>query len=661
MIDNITLIGEWILREEPGRKFWQEPLASDKVENLIIVSLRDGKPVLELTDLSVYLNRLLYRSDTTPTKPPITPVFYLNLPKKEAERVKKLRKLVKGVLLKWLKQAKSDINDGEALSILQRWIRAISENEDEFLQNLADMTHERDRYYLALMENDRFLFELKPIDNYIFNKIRSRIFEQFSGKPCTGRARCFICGREAEVTGNAKGLGIYTLDKLGFIAGGMNVRDSWKNLPVCWDCVKKLEAGKIFVKHELNLSLGMRGANLNFYLIPNFYICSEFDQLPEDYREIVEDTLYVLREFKSDVNGIVTLNSRQIGNVAQIELMAKFFRAQIGLNYLFYQTQQARTVALAFIQDVLPSWLYTLLEWLEKVERRRLFKWLRDKTKLHFSLNSLAMICSAGESWSDKNKEGQREFFSFLDDLTHRRAIKERLLFSRAVKYIRKALSEVYKSSSARESKRGGKSASLHDFYYAIYRAGLVSLTLLSYNANLNENSVHKGVGGDMMVLGLERELALKPEMSIRERVAEFFKAYSDLFTKPERKAVFLTGVLTQMLAQTQRNLLNSEKAPILNRLKNLRMTPVDVMRLYKDIIWKYKQYSDSGRISEPHLLSVAGEYFLLAGDPQTWDLSSDELNFFVALGIALKDMEFDGIRVFSGLGETDEANKISV
>ena len=57
-------------------------------------------------------------------------------------------------------------------------------------------------------------------------------------------AVCSVCKQKKdEIYGFAIPWTFHTFDKPGFIAGGFNVNESWKNTPVCFDCATRLENG----------------------------------------------------------------------------------------------------------------------------------------------------------------------------------------------------------------------------------------------------------------------------------------------------------------------------------------------------------------------------------------------------------------------------------
>lgn len=76
----------------------------------------------------------------------------------------------------------------------------------------------------------------------------------------------------------------YTIDKPGYIAGGFNEKESWKNYPVCAECRLALEEGKRYLENELTF----RFYGLEYQLIPNFIIGKEF--VRKEVREIFESS-----------------------------------------------------------------------------------------------------------------------------------------------------------------------------------------------------------------------------------------------------------------------------------------------------------------------------------------------------------------------------------
>ena len=97
-------------------------------------------------------------------------------------------------------------------------------------------------------------------------------------------ALCSICKqKKEEVYGFAIPWTFHTFDKPGFIAGGFNIIESWKNTPVCLSCAIRLEVGKKYV--EQNLDFGFYG--FRYLLVPKLTFAG-------NKKEVLEEVLDIL-------------------------------------------------------------------------------------------------------------------------------------------------------------------------------------------------------------------------------------------------------------------------------------------------------------------------------------------------------------------------------
>jgi CRISPR-associated protein Csh1 len=113
----------------------------------------------------------------------------------------------------------------------------------------------------------------------------------------------------------------------------------------------------------------------------------------------------------------------------------------------------------------------------------------------------------------------------------------------------------------------------------------------------------------------------------------EFFTKYGKSFSKPERRGIFLLGILTQMLLNKQYTERSSK--PFMKKLKNLKMNEIDIKGLLAEVQNKLEEY-DSFDKGKRQIAEEASKYLLEAGD--NWKMSVDEINYYFACGLNLAD-----------------------
>jgi CRISPR-associated protein Csh1 len=141
-----------------------------------------------------------------------------------------------------------------------------------------------------------------------------------------------------------------------------------------------------------------------------------------------------------------------------------------------------------------------------------------------------------------------------------------------------------------------------------------------------------------------EDSLKLPQEIKsqISEKIEEFFNEHKNFFDSPEKKAIFLTGVLVQNLLSIQWRVKDGA-TPFRSRLKGLNMDIKDIHRVFKEAQNKLEEY---GKNSYKDLEAVISYYFVSFNNHS--ELSRDEINFCFTLGMNLS-------RLFKKEGEKSD------
>ena len=152
----------------------------------------------------------------------------------------------------------------------------------------------------------------------------------------------------------------------------------------------------------------------------------------------------------------------------------------------------------------------------------------------------------------------------------------------------------------------------------------LKSLYLLNFLLELNLVSLNNFKVKKFMKVKLMEEIKIKDS----EKMENFFSEFLRAFDTPDKKAVFLEGVLVSFLLDVQ--YAKRKDTPFRKKLHGLRLNKRLVKRLFPEIIEKLRQY-DAGYYS--WLETLISKYFIEA-DESAWIISDDEISYYFTLGL---------------------------
>ncbi len=279
--------------------------------------------------------KYLFKNAPSSNPPTYTPT--LSLKKDELE--KKLNNLVK-ILNKLRKDLGKNTSGYKNIDSI---IASISQNYQTVLSDISQKVDNisNESIFLTIKIDGKYIGEI----DYFIEAFKKVYLESDRFKNSKGKSNCCICGEYKEVAGDISPYAFYTIDKPGYIVGGMRKEVSWKNFPLCMNCKVKLDNARIFVEENLEFNFT---SFLSYYLIPEF---------------LVED--------ENKVNSI-------IGNIMlqqkQYDIETNFTRDQRGIerllneddilvvNLLFLEKQQARETIELLIQGIYPSRIKEIFE-----------------------------------------------------------------------------------------------------------------------------------------------------------------------------------------------------------------------------------------------------------------------------------------------------------
>ncbi|HEX9667317.1 MAG TPA: TIGR02556 family CRISPR-associated protein, partial [Thermodesulfobacteriota bacterium] len=435
---------------------------------------------------------------------------------------------------------------------------------------------------LAVEENNdlRYVGDFQPFKDLLVYSVKEKY-----NKIVKTDHNCAVCGeKKNEVYGEAIPIPFYTLDKPGYVAGGFNKKDAWKNAPICLECSLKIEEGNRFLDETKTLSPKMGGQN--YYLIPKFIFSTK------ESGEIIETF------FKMSTRPDETLQGKSLKRISEDEneILEELGELQdvLTYNFLFFKTPNPQVFKInLLVEDVLPSRISTIFEAKGEVEKHLIFKDVEIKKKkypnIEYRFDGLR-----------KFTPSQKEFLEIVDKTFRGINLESNILFSWFMKPIRQGF---------------------------INQSCLKPLVLQAFVSLL----FFKKLG----IIPQEKPFTKGDKLmtELKEKAEGFLEGFAETFRTPAHKVVFLLGVLTQELLDIQKR--ERKATPFRKYLRGLRMQEEDLKSLLPKIQNKLEEYGENYyryRLLE----SLISAYFLESG--RGWRISTDELNFYFVLGMNLKN-----------------------
>ena len=520
-----------------------------------------------------------------------------------------LNKTYENKFLKWFKNYETyDISKDEkealrkmSLELDNRYEQILSSLKEQFLlkspKDNAIITFGIEKDGKLLYPGDISIFK-----NILLRKGKDKYYIKKSQGESKGlEAVCSVCKeRKDEVYGFAIPWTFHTFDKPGFIAGGFEVSESWKNTPVCFDCAIRLELGKKYIEERLDFSFyGFR-----YLLVPKLALGGEF-----------RDVLFILggkdqkrkQKLSGEVRKSITADESEI-----LELVQEM-NDSISNSLIFYKKEQSSYRILLLIEGVLPSRLRKLFKAKEDVDER--FKAYNDlllseaqKEKIHLEFNFGVLRRFFPQE--SKNRTFDKIFLEIVNKIFVGDKIDYYLIMDFIMRRVREAFIKGYSTNIA----------TLNGFLLLQY---LKELDLLrNYREGMKEMDEQVGLKSIENLEGL----------SIEQKVERYFEANKRFFTSDAKKATFLEGVLAQKLLNIQ--WMDKKATPFRAKLHGLKMNQRLIKILLPEIQNKLEEY---GKNYYRDLESIIAQHFISAGEK--WAETDDELSFYFVLGMDMQKL----------------------
>lgn len=610
MIEGIKVIGEYIIKKE--KKDINNPLdilvgnpTNKDTKNILFIILEkmDENFIYKEIDIEEYsndkLNKYLYKKGSSKGTD-ITPISMVTTIESTFLNTK---------ILPWFDKY-IKFSDDKDINFLVGIGNCLRENKDEIFKDLKN-NYNKENNIISIKIDNKYLGEYE-----IFKKIlieeskRGFYFTKSFAKgnnisKSNGTEICSICKKEqSEVYGFVGTYKFYTVDKPGFVSGGFQQKDAWKNYPVCLNCALKLEAGKKYLKSKLDFNF----YGFKYHLIPKSITSFENK---EDLFDLIEEWKYP-KFIKGEINRL-TQDENEI-----LELMSKQ-ENYLNMNFMFYDTPKGYDGSvfniLLYIEDILPSRL------------RKLFDVKREVDKINIFEECLIPV------FENKKKIGEKSLeFNFGIVRTFFRRISDNRTYNKYfLEVVNKIFTNKFIAFNFLLHLILGK---IRDEFVNNYQTEVSTLKgfiLLNYLNKL-------GILGDfkeVKKMNEEKNKIFDVSGEINKKINNFFSEFTAFFNSNDKKAIFLEGVLAQKLLNIQRlpDVSNAQpgKEPFRHRLKGLKLNEKLVRKLLSEIQNKLEEY---GKNYYTKLESLVSGYFVSAGND--WKLTTDEISFYFVLGMNL-------------------------
>lgn len=439
----------------------------------------------------------------------------------------------------------------------------------------------------------KFIKEFDIFKEILKEKVAKRWYDQSSkGKSLAEEERCSVCNEEKTVYGYAFPYKFYTVDNKRY-APDFNRGESWKNIPMCEDCAFKIRIGKKFIDQQ---DFGYYvGEGLNYYVIPEFLGEPDYGFLDAvmDYEDTEEGLLEAEEFYKKPED-------------------------TVNLDFIFYKVENQSETIQKQVEDVAPSYLNSLDESLGKMFSR--FYGINGYTDNESDeIKQLDTLIYRVLPKPNRDSAGNKAFFNKAMDLTAK-MLKGREIDEKGL----------LKSFSEEELSRFRN----NDFYQQYAVRTFFFLEFLRENDLLDSEVKDTMKSYEQIIEDLDTEE--------NENLKEFFSDHSEAFDTPEKKAVFLEGVLAQNLMDKQRMMRETDEPPFRKKLANLRLDSSKIKQLFPEISQTLDIYNSKAepqyRNSYSDLRETIGHYLLLS-DQNDWSISDDEISYFFTLGMSLNQV----------------------
>ena len=602
MINSITQIGkfQWETlnyrdcEEDLLKVFAEDPSDKGRYQQAIIIQMENigeihyiGVRVREYDSRDIY--RYMYKPGS-PNGCDLSPTAKLTNPEKTIPN-----KIIKRVG----EVAQSNLGKSfdEQTALVNSMLIVLEGNQELIIKDIEQIHKNKDKdvnffVTISLIDDGEELFPGDiPIFQYIFIQDSLRgLYYRTTGNMDTRveSGACSVCQQTGiETYGFASPFSFYTIDKPGYISGGFYKDMVSYNYPVCKSCSIWLLMGKKYL--EENLTFNAFGKSL--YIIPKTFN-NKLLSRALGYLSRLNDT----ETFTQFREHYLEKEDRLFKYTGDMEEGCTF-------NFVFFREKNSSFRILLDLNDVLPSRLNTVFRALDDINIADFFSKfpISSQSELSIKINF---------SWLNgilENVGSDRYFLELFGSIISDKKIDYHFL----MKFVSQELINTFNGN-------GKISFKLYTIISYGFLTFLHNLDLLNYNRK-GEGSMNQPSRNVYDILEYK---------SRKDAFEAFFNDHKGFFDKPEKKAMFMIGYLTQKLLNIQMGKYDGN-TPFQSRLKGLKLSKRDISRLYHEITSKLDEYGNNIYKQER---GICAEYFVQTAEK--WDILNEDISFFIALGM---------------------------
>mgnify|MGYP001321866040 CR=1 FL=1 len=456
---------------------------------------------------------------------------------------------------------------------------------------------------LCLEQNGelKYLNDNPIFRNVLLNNTSTKFSSRYGVESIGKNAVCSICkNNKNEVYGFGIPWQFHTFDKPGFIAGGFNVLDSWKDTPVCQECASNLEVGKKHIEDHLDFNF----YGFKYLLVPKLALGGNFKKV-----------LDILSGKDQKRNLKLNRETKRItSDEDEILDLVKEMDDSISNSIMFYKKDNSSYRILLLIDGVLPSRLKVLFNAKDRIdelfkayEELLLTEEQREKNHLEFNFGTLRRFFP--------QESRNRTFDKIFLEIVNKVFVGENIDYHLLIQFIMRKARNDFKD----------------DFPTNV--STLNGFLLLHYLKELDLIREFRAEGREMNKNESETiDIESLEGLPLDEKIKKFFGANNSFFTTDAKKATFLEGMLAQKLLNIQWR--DKKATPFRTKLHGLKMNEALIKRLLPDIQNKLEEY---GKNYYKELESIIAQYFVNSGT--NWRETDDELSFYFVIGMDMQKL----------------------
>lgn len=414
-----------------------------------------------------------------------------------------------------------------------------------------------------------------PFENGLIRKCYTMLVRERQQNKHIGTC-CMCTEKNVPLLQKCEVFKFYTLDKPGFISGGFDEDMAYRNYPVCLDCEVALKNGKEYVKNNLQFSF----CGINYYLIPSTTTgLSTLDEILIIF-EKMNKAFSFKREHFADYKV----------SVEDIWFYLKEESDIFSVRVIFMKQEQSAERILGDTREIFPSRFKELYDAREQVNQV-FASVIKNTGEFNFWFMRIFLLKTDAMM---KNPDLDALFLSIVRAVLVRESVEMRVLLPYFMRPIRQLFQD-------------------NDRQYDWYKLTLKALMVIRF----------------LIEVGC---LNMKEGVKLDSNLPELLGKYNPGLGNDIGCALFLTGAVVKKVMNIQ--LREIKSSPFKERLHGLKMRKENVQGIITGAMQKMMEYKRYSNVSKAIFENIYG---LILKTPEVWDLTVDEINFYISAGMVLQ------------------------